>query len=554
MFDNKIYKTWPKVSQSRLYYIFPKGLCAMTSSVFSSKALRIASLGAALALGLAWGPALHAQATATRELAIDASSLSPSSPEQWRLSGVVTLPGAAGGLDLALDPSFAAYGSSDPGAAVPDLYLSFDGALPEDAAARWTVKAEGPYRASSADEARFGKGSGVFRAPSTKLTLSPVRSELLEPGQLGGDFSLEFWLRPTKAENGEIILLWKSSQLSGKAMLAQQLTALVQRNRMSFGFLNFFANPTGKGTAFSLQGSSVLVPGRWAHHLLRYDSATGLLEYLMDGKPEAISYTTATGRQGGTVFLPLPGSAGRLELAPNYTGFLDEFRLSEGWIERPKLARYEASGGRAVSPIFDLGAANSAITRIDIQAIEPGESAIHWSFRAADSSAAWRDEEPAWTAFKPGGDALGPDGKPALGRYVQIRAELYPDASGERSPRVAAMRIRYEPDLPPPPPAKILLTPVDGAIRVDWSPVVESDLQGYVLYYGHASREYFGEGALQGPSPIWVPGRDSTSFTLKGLRNGALYFIAVAAYDGASPPHVGEFSREASARPSRVSK
>ncbi len=532
--------------------MFPKGLCAMTSSVFSSKALRIASLGAALALGLA--PALHAQAAALRELAIDASSLSASSPEQWRLSGVVTLPGASGGLDLSLDPGFSPGGSAEPGTIIPDLYLSFDKPLPEDGAERWTVKTEGPYRVSSADEARFGAGAGVFRAPSTKLTLNPVNSEVLKAGQLGGDFSLEFWLRPSKAENGEIILLWKSSQISGKALLAQQLTALVQRNRMSFGFLNFFADPSGKATAFSLQGASLLVPGRWAHHLLRYDSATGLLEYLMDGKPEAVAYTTATGRQGGSVFLPLPGSAGRLELAPNYTGFLDEFRLSEGWIEKPKLARYDASGGRAVSPIYDLGAANSVIARIDSYTVEPAEAAIHWSYRAADSSAAWRDEQPAWQAFKPGSVLLGPDGKQLRGRYLQIRMELYPDASGERSPRIAGLRIQYEPDLPPPPPAKVLLTPVDGGIRVDWSPVVEADLQGYVLYYGHASREYFGEGALQGPSPIWVPGRNSTSFTLKGLRNGALYFIAVAAYDGASPPHVGEFSREASARPSRVSQ
>jgi hypothetical protein len=31
-----------------------------------------------------------------------------------------------------------------------------------------------------------------------------------------------------------------------------------------------------------------------------------------------------------------------------------------------------------------------------------------------------------------------------------------------------------------------------------------------------------------------------------------LYFIAVAAIDGAQPPHIGEFSREITARPSRV--
>jgi hypothetical protein len=74
-----------------------------------------------------------------------------------------------------------------------------------------------------------------------------------------------------------------------------------------------------------------------------------------------------------------------------------------------------------------------------------------------------------------------------------------------------------------------------------------------VVYYGNSSGDYFGTGALEGPSPVYVRGADISSMTLNGLKNGLLYFIAVAAIDGAEPPHIGEFSREITARPSRVS-
>ena len=120
--------------------------------------------------------------------------------------------------------------------------------------------------------------------------------------------------------------------------------------------------------------------------------------------------------------------------------------------------------------------------------------------------------------------------------------ELFPDAQGERSPVISSIHVRFEPDTPPPPPSGVNAVPGNGRITVRWSRVTESDVRGYVVYYGNSSGDYFGTGAVEGPSPA-----------LNGLKNGLLYFIAVAAIDGAQPPHIGEFSREITARPSRVS-
>jgi hypothetical protein len=73
-----------------------------------------------------------------------------------------------------------------------------------------------------------------------------------------------------------------------------------------------------------------------------------------------------------------------------------------------------------------------------------------------------------------------------------------------------------------------------------------------MVYYGTARGEYFGEGAIRGASPIDAGKR--TSLRIEGLRNGVLYYFAVAAYDRPEPFHGGELSREVSARPLRMAE
>ncbi|MEI9476673.1 MAG: fibronectin type III domain-containing protein [Deltaproteobacteria bacterium] len=68
-----------------------------------------------------------------------------------------------------------------------------------------------------------------------------------------------------------------------------------------------------------------------------------------------------------------------------------------------------------------------------------------------------------------------------------------------------------------------LFSTIDSAaqIRLAWNPNSESDLAGYGVYYGTASRTY---GA-----PINVG--NVTSYTLTGLTPGVRYYFAVTAYD-----------------------
>jgi hypothetical protein len=87
-------------------------------------------------------------------------------------------------------------------------------------------------------------------------------------------------------------------------------------------------------------------------------------------------------------------------------------------------------------------------------------------------------------------------------------------------------------------------------VELSWRASPGADISGYLVYYGSSGGEYFGEDAGLGKSPINVGNR--TSVRIDGLKNGVLYYFAVAAYDRMDPSYAGTFSREVSARPLRM--
>ena len=128
--------------------------------------------------------------------------------------------------------------------------------------------------------------------------------------------------------------------------------------------------------------------------------------------------------------------------------------------------------------------------------------------------------------------------------------ELFPDGTGNLSPVVSSIQVKFVQDLPPHPPAWINIESKNEAITVNWLESTDSDVMGYLVYYGSKPGQYFGTGSSTGQSPIDVG--NSTEITLEGLTNGKLYYAAVVAYDSGVPPHRSEFSKESAARPSNL--
>jgi hypothetical protein len=173
-------------------------------------------------------------------------------------------------------------------------------------------------------------------------------------------------------------------------------------------------------------------------------------------------------------------------------------------------------------------------------------SMIQFFIRAADTPYHWTEDESEWLPFEPGTDFAGT----VRGRYIQLAAAFYPSGDGEAAPYLDEIRVVYRRDDPPRPPSMVAALARDGAVDISWRASPDTDLSGYLVYFGAASGEYFGESALLGASPIDAGKR--TSLRVDGLKNGTLYYFTVAGYDRNSPADAGEFSREVSARPLRT--
>jgi hypothetical protein len=463
-----------------------------------------------------------------------------------------------------------------------DLALSFDEGrtdLFRDETGHYAVSVSQAVTAMGPRWARVGLGAAYFQAGnltnsavSNGLADGPVvvipqrQDALFSEGQSFKDFSVEFWLYPMNMENGEQILSWSSSHeaLSGKRV-SSRIQCAASRNRLQWTFSDFFTAPgNGARISVSLTGLSPIIPRSWSHHLIRFDSTTGLLEYLVNGSLECVRYATASGREGAEVYNPLVGEGNSLILGGRYTGFIDEFRVYGRFVENPELRKYPNQEGRVETRAIDLGEGQSSVLRIEAlggrASIRGGaivneyggagkyrfadDSALQFFIRTGDSPYRWTDAD--WRPFEPGVDFSNP----IEARYVQLAAVFYPSGDGETTPYLEELRIVYRAHELPRPPSLVIAVARDGAVDLSWRGSPDPDATGYRVYYGVSKGEYFGSEAIEGASPIDAGNR--ASIRISGLRNGVLYYFAVAAYDLSASSRIGEFSREVSARPLRT--
>jgi hypothetical protein len=469
-----------------------------------------------------------------------------------------------------------------------DLALSFD----EENPLRF-VDAKGRYLAAVSPElirsgrpwTRAGEGAARFagRPPVSgagvpaegPLVLRPKKEALFGAGKLIGDFSIEFWLFPMNMENGEQILAWISSKPGSRgASITQRIECEAVKNRLQWTFLDLFSNADGTGgKSISLTGSVVL-PRIWSHHLIRFNADLGLLEYLVDGRLEALEYTTSSGREGGGgVYVPMIGEGGRFVLGGRLAGIIDEFRIYSLYLESPALAKYPREGGRVESRTLDLGGRRSQVLKIEalggrisegtrnsrsrLENVYAGNTSLRFAdhseiqffIRVNDTPYRWNDIP--WVPVEPGTDLSGD----LSGRYIQVAAAFYPSGDGETTPYLDELRISYRTAEPPLPPTQLSAIARDGAVELSWRASPGRDVGGYLIYYGTSSGEYFGNHAILGDTvPAVKPPVDvgnKTAVRIEGLKNGTLYYFAAAAYSAADGGRLepGVFSREAAARP-----
>ncbi len=464
-----------------------------------------------------------------------------------------------------------------------DLWVSFDEAdarFFKDIRSHYiiTVMSNAVTRNVEAADRRFARaGSGAALFGGSPLVIEPVsRNALFASGNNIKDFTIEFWIYPLNLGNGEQILNWNASKLINGNFAEQQIQCSASANRLKWSFDNFFAAPSsengaaGGGAPFlniEISGSSYIVPKTWSHHLIRFDASTGMLEYLVDGKSEAICYATSTGHEAAgfssDVYTPAVGSDGAFVIGENFTGMMDELKIHSVFASRSSIQKYALAGGRAETAALELGDTGGVVQKVNVSGgrtsiknarisnefRESGsfrfsdDSQINFFIRSGDNP--WLMNENQWIAFSPGETI-----KDVKGRFVQLAFDFYPSGDGETSPYLDEVRVIYSPNEPPLPPRNFTAVASNGEVLLQWAQSSDENIKGYLIYYSSVRDELFGVDAAQGASPIDAANKNS--ILLDGLKNGTLYYFRIASYDYANNQgerNIGEFSREITARP-----
>jgi len=454
--------------------------------------------------------------------------------------------GKRGFLDLVLEQS-----RYDADTSPADILIHFEQYPFQDSSGNYSVANNGGTH--PVPRGRIGSSAGFFSRENGGLTIQPLLKSapssgnlLFSPGTLWNDFSIEFWLHPEYLENGESILTWHGQRDASTGVQQQYMSCTVKDRKLVWEFSNFFLHPDSSPVTFSLEGAHRLVPERWSHHLIRFEAASGVLEYLVDGDPQTIIYTTLSSFPGGTVLLPFIGNRGKSELTigEDYSGMIDEFRFSPAYVQDPLFHRLPLEGGTVlIGPIY-LEEMGSQLISIDVDSDTPPGSSLFCYYRLAEESYDFYIKNPEWTSFSPG-ELLNPV---PTGAYVQIKCELFPDGSGMKGPSISSLSVSYRPNLPPPAPVGLSAVPRDGAVQLTWNGINQRDAGGYLVFYGTSPGVYRCDDSAEGASP--VDAGTATEIKLTSLKNGTLYYFSVAAYDTLGPAHRGGLSGELAARPS----
>mgnify|MGYP002626199180 CR=1 FL=1 len=425
-----------------------------------------------------------------------------------------------------------------------DLLIDFEDSVPVDISGHYSVSENNVNLSKSA---KMGQQAGLTRG-SGGLRLSGKNNSLFGTSGVVGSFTIEFWLNPSIAETGEIVFSWRSSRTEDDYPLYQMISASFYNNHLRWEFTNVFNGYSENGGEVSVSSFSTIIPGVWTHHSISFNEDTGLLEYRINGHLEDMRYVTSTESQkGGSVYSAVLGVTADIEICPQFTGLIDDFRIQrevqDFTASDLHYETYKTEGGRVeTAPI--LISHGATLNSLDAILTVPNQTDISLYVRSGDNYFEWTDESPEWILVNNHQQISG-----VTGLYFQVAADLYTDGAGDKSPSITEIKLNYT-ELPSPlPPFTIIAEAGNSSVTLTWSNSVDDQVGGYYVFYGERPGEYLGQIAVQGDSPIDV-GID-TKITLTGLRNGKIYYFAVAAYSKKDKRVMGNLSNEVYARPLR---
>ena len=425
------------------------------------------------------------------------------------------------------------------------------------------------------------------------ILLYPNNLAMWHPGKEWNDFTIEFRLNPLSLRDGETFFRWQGKTSSGDF---QSITARIEKRRLIWNFNGFFRKGQSRSLNFQLV-SPPLIPGEWRHHRIRYKriesasdysgSSPGLLEYLVDGVPSDIVHTTPDGRESEDIFYPVIGkaSSGPLIIAPSFSGYIDEFKITSGYISEPPANGYSnrerSVRGKGKTLPLDTGYPDSEITRIKARINIPGNSRVRFFIKKQNSCTSENNNWPepgynGWIEINMKKEKEDPAGSsrwytwdkniPVSGRCFTLGYILEPDPVLDVSPVLSKIEISYKPNYPPYPPEGLGWQKKNGRIYVSWNRGDNDKIAGWWLFWSYRSGYYPVPGnSGKNYGSLWIPSDNTEnsiriSAALPELSKENIVYVCVkSAWEKGSPAAgsdepadfkaLSDFSGEISIRP-----
>ncbi len=377
---------------------------------------------------------------------------------------------------------------------------------------------------------QVGERSGLFTAQTTPLVLRPLPGSVLSPQFTNQSFTIQMWVNPNHPNSGRI-LSWESRNIP-TPFPAQRLRFAHADDTFTWTLRGLFYNErTGAAQDVRLnaakipppEGGAAAVgsPGVWQHHHLQYIHNEARVTYRVDG--QVVDTVAVTAGSFPAHWRIHPGSAGDLHVGgggasvAGFSGRIDHLLIHAGEI-KPVLQRYPLQAGEVRSETLDLGPeVAGALQRITIESAQPSHTQVLVWYRFSQQASQLRDDTTLpWLPVTSGAGIV-----PApLGRYVHLRAKLYPDGPGNFSPTLSSITLSVDPVRPALPALSPEATAADEVLTVSWDPAPELRTIHYRVLYGTDPGVY----------PFVVDVQDGLQTTLVQLENEQVYYISIESY------------------------
>ncbi len=463
------------------------------------------------------------------------------------------------------------------------------------------------YKISYADyvfKKGLGQGGGCaeFFKGQNRVEIESAHDLWLGSCEDLGSFTIEFRFYP-KTFRLDTVIFSRIGFYSGSK---RGIEVILNHGRIQARFYGMFVDSSGRRLDIFLNAGQPISLHEWHHFSVSFDRISGRLSKFIDGSEEETVYAADGGLPFNSVYTPTFGSMNKSGeytcsdlpltiLGKNFCGYIDEFRITYHYFtdieQRVKVANrnYQKLGmmgrnphnieGIVTSPIYSFLSTGTKVIHLDWDEELLPDTFIWMEFRIADNFFHENDKDLKWYRVKKGQKKIFlhklENGEYLRGKYYQWRAHLVPSPDGTHAPICKNIRLQYQTDTLPAPPAFLkTVSSGDEQVTITWKKNIEHDILGYRIYYGVRPNQYDGiisvingkrinNALLEGNSiEITITNTiieenkllyQKELYSFPVLSNTVLYYFSVSAYDSYKPDtpynHESELSKQVTGRP-----